>query len=92
MGNNKRKLVWIYFIALFAILRFYTAGQSPSDTTPPITIKSFGGPFYENAEGEWIGNNSVIWLNATDDKSGVNYTHYEIWWDSDNDGIIDCLK
>ncbi|HEC76859.1 MAG TPA: PKD domain-containing protein [Thermoplasmatales archaeon] len=57
------------------------------DITPPITKKEIGEPKYAN--GTWVTSSAPIWLNATDDISGVNYTHYEIWWDQDGDGIVD---
>jgi len=57
------------------------------DTTPPVTIEEVGQPSWEN--GYVVTPGTPIWLNATDDLSGVNYIHYEIWWDSDGDGVID---
>ena len=58
------------------------------DYLPPITTKEIGLPNYDN--GTWITSNTKIWLNATDgiNGTGVNVTYYEIWWDSNNDGII----
>lgn len=57
------------------------------DTTPPVTTEEVGQPSWEN--GYVVTPGTPIWLNATDDLSGVNYIHYEIWWDSDGDGVIE---
>jgi len=59
----------------------------PGDTNPPVTQKEIGNPKYS----AYITSFTPIYLNASDNAngSGVNYTHYEIWWDSDGDGIID---
>ena len=32
-----------------------------------------------------------ITFEAIDDMSGVNYIHYDIWWDTDGDMIVDIL-
>jgi hypothetical protein len=59
------------------------------DNTPPVTKKTIGEP---NEDGGYI-----IWpftpitFEATDDMSGVQYIYYEVWWDSDEDGIVDML-
>jgi len=57
------------------------------DITPPITTKEVGNPNWE--DGYAVTNYTPIWLNATDDMSGVDYIYYEIWWDSNENGIID---
>lgn len=59
------------------------------DTTPPVTEKTIGEPNEE--EGYIIWPHTPITFDATDDESGVNYIHYEVWWDSDGDGIVDTL-
>ena len=59
------------------------------DTTPPVTEKIIGEP---NEDGGYI-----IWpftpitFEATDDMSGIKYIYYEVWWDSNEDGIVDML-
>ena len=103
--ETKRKIIifiagGIFFLAVFPMLfNFHgnTHGEilntSPtSDQNPPVTTKEYGNPFYEDMRGEWIGASTKIWLNATDDDSGVHYTHYEAWRDSDGDGIFETLE
>ncbi|MFO7677260.1 MAG: Ig-like domain-containing protein [Thermoplasmatota archaeon] len=61
--------------------------EEEEDTTPPVTTKTIGEP---NEEGGFlIWPWTPIHLDATDDLSGVQYIHYEIWWDSDFDEIVD---
>lgn len=61
--------------------------EEEEDTTPPVTEKTVGEP---NEEGGYIiWPYTPITLEATDDMSGVNHIHYEIWWDSDDNGIVD---
>ena len=57
------------------------------DNTPPVTIKTIGQPQAE--DGYVIWPQTPIILTATDDMSGVNHIHYDIWWDSNGDQIID---
>lgn len=57
------------------------------DTTPPVTTEEVGQPSWEN--GYVVTPGTIIWLNATDDISGVDYIYYEAWWDSDGDGVIE---
>ncbi len=60
------------------------------DTNPPITDKTIGDP---NEDGGYtIWPFTPITLEATDDMSGVQYIYYEVWWDSNEDGIIDTKK
>lgn len=49
------------------------------DTTPPVTTEEVGQPSWEN--GYMVTPSTLIWLNATDDVTGVYYIHYEIWND-----------
>jgi parallel beta-helix repeat protein len=58
------------------------------DDIPPTTAKTVGDSKYGEND-KWVNLSTLIWLNATDDISGVKYTHYEIWWDNDNDGTVD---
>jgi len=52
------------------------------DATPPETTKYVGGPnVTENDEDYWITSDTPVWLNATDNLSGVNATYYRIWTD-----------
>ncbi len=61
--------------------------EEEEDITPPVTEKTIGEP---NDEGGYI-----IWFytpitfEATDDMSGVNNINYEIWWDSNDDMVVD---
>jgi len=57
------------------------------DTNPPVTTEEVGQPSSEG--GYQVTPGTPIWLNATDDMSGVNYIYYEVWWDSDGDGVIE---
>jgi len=64
------------------------------DDTPPRTIRETGNPNYES--GMYVKTTTPMWLNTTDKGTapwivGCNYTHYEIWWDSDNDGSADTM-
>jgi len=57
------------------------------DTTPPVTEKIIGEP---NGDGGYsIWPITPIIFESMDDLSGVNYIHYDIWWDSDGDMLID---
>jgi hypothetical protein len=57
------------------------------DTTPPVTEKIIGEPNQDGGYTIWPV--TPIFLEATDDLSGVNYIHYDIWWDSNEDMIVD---
>ncbi|MCD6481017.1 MAG: lamin tail domain-containing protein [Thermoplasmata archaeon] len=60
---------------------------SQQDTTPPVTTEEVGQPSWEG--GYEVTPETPIWLNASDEESGVNHIYYEIWWDSDGDGIVE---
>jgi len=60
------------------------------DTTPPITTEEVGQPSSEG--GYQVTPGTPIWLNATDDMSGVNYIYYEVWSDEDGDNNVDTMK
>jgi len=57
------------------------------DNTPPVTTKTIGQP--QDEGGYIIWPITPITLTATDDLSGVNHIHYEVWWDSNGDQIVD---
>ena len=57
------------------------------DTTPPVTEKIIGEPNEDGGYSIWPI--TPIIFEATDDISGVNYIHYDIWWDSDGDMFVD---
>ncbi len=68
------------------------------ENTPPITFEDVGDPNYE--EGYIVTDETPIWLNASDfgvegDVEeiivGVDYIHYSIWWDSDDEGTVDAM-
>ncbi|MBC7128618.1 MAG: right-handed parallel beta-helix repeat-containing protein [Thermoplasmatales archaeon] len=46
------------------------------ETVPPVTTKEIGEPEYD----EWVNYSTPIWLNATDEESGVNGTYYRIYF------------
>jgi len=50
------------------------------DLTPPTTTKVIGNPNYNS--GTYVTTHTPIWLNATDDMSGVNATYYRIWYNN----------
>ena len=76
-----------------------------TDDCPPTTTKTFCGktypaydypnPAYGPDEGEhyWLTTDTLITLTAVDcpleNPSGIDYIYYEIWWDSDKNGVID---
>ncbi len=68
--------------------------QHRVDDTPPVTLKSFCGITYGD-NNYWTTTNCAIFLDATDYTSpcdsGVTYIYYEIWWDSDNDNLVDTM-
>jgi hypothetical protein len=83
MGGNpsNRKCV-----AVGIILLFIGAGVIPStgmvllfddDTTPPVTTCSFD-PAEPDGENGWYVGSVTVFLNATDDDSGVNVTNYRV--------------
>jgi uncharacterized repeat protein (TIGR01451 family) len=52
------------------------------DDEPPVTLKEYGKPFYTDGLDDWITSDTLIWLNATDNDSGVLHTFYRIFkWD-----------
>jgi hypothetical protein len=57
------------------------------DNTPPVTDIIIGEPNEDGGYSIWPV--TPIFFESTDDFSGVNYIHYDIWWDSDNDMMID---
>ena len=63
--------------------------EEDEDTTPPVTEKTIGQP---NEDGGYI-----IWpftpitFDATDAESGVYNIYYEVWWDTNEDGIVDAM-
>jgi len=61
--------------------------EEEEDITPPVTEKTIGEP---NDEGGYIiWSYTPITFEATDDMSGVNNINYEIWWDSNDDMVVD---
>ncbi len=65
------------------------------DSTPPVTEKTFEGPTYpgEGGPNYWLTSDTQITLTSVDHEDpcavGVNYIHYEVWWDSDCNGEVD---
>jgi len=56
------------------------------DNEPPVTEKEVGEP---NVDDYYVKTTTPITLTATDCGSGVDYIHYEVWWDSDDNGVVD---
>lgn len=46
------------------------------DSTPPVTKKTYGQPYYSDGYREWINSSTLITLTATDAKVGVDKTWY----------------
>jgi hypothetical protein len=61
------------------------------DNAPPITTKVVGEPSIDKIDGDnyYVKTTTQFTLTATDCGSGVDYIHYEIWWDSDDNGEVD---
>ncbi|MBU0636587.1 hypothetical protein KKE06_06185 [Candidatus Micrarchaeota archaeon] len=57
------------------------------DNAPPITEKTIGDP--KHGDGYYVTTDTLFTLTATDCGTGVDYIHYEIWWDSDDDTFVD---
>ena len=52
-------------------------GGFRDDTTPPITTLSLD-PAVPDGHNDWYISNLTVFLNATDDSSGVNITYYKL--------------
>jgi len=63
-------------------------GAPPFDYTPPITTIAFANPQYADNGTLFINTNTTIFINASD-TSGIIFTHYEIWKDSDNNMVFE---
>ncbi len=61
---------------VFANITSFSTFAPLQDVAPPNTTKVLGEPNYK---GIWVTSNTPIWLNATDNDSGVNATYYRIW-------------
>jgi hypothetical protein len=57
------------------------------DNSPPVTTKEIGEPSHDG--GYYVTTETSIALTATDCGSGVEFIHYEVWWDSDDNGVVD---
>ncbi|HDN50186.1 MAG TPA: DUF11 domain-containing protein, partial [Thermoplasmatales archaeon] len=93
MINQRLKLagIVIFAAACIASVQFYGSGERATDTTPPVTTKGYIGPLYVENGTEWISNQTIVVLNATDDMSGAYSLHYRVYRDSNNDGDVDTL-
>jgi len=100
--NKKRSAIFIIAMGvLFLFVISFLSGINTShgdflsgtggDTTPPVTSIEYASPFYEDGRGKWINTSTTVYVNATDE-NGVNYTHYEIWKDSDGDEVFETLE
>jgi len=64
------------------------------DNTPPESGKVIGTP--QGINDSYVTTSTPIWLNASND-NGVrrcqvdSYLYYEVWWDSDGDGVVDVV-
>ncbi|MCD6482093.1 MAG: PQQ-binding-like beta-propeller repeat protein, partial [Thermoplasmata archaeon] len=82
----------IFVMISITATHFFVSNVGAADKTPPVTVISFSGETYEKDGDTFIGPGTTIWLNATDEGTGVKYLNYEIWRDSDNDGVVDTLE
>lgn len=62
----KKKMI-LYLIILFFIIPILKLSMAGVDRNPPTTVLEVGGPHYVKDGIIWIGGNSVIWLNSTDE-------------------------
>jgi len=57
-----------------------------NDTEPPSSTYEFGEPTANLSYGGYnytvIKVGTPLWINATDDSSGVSWLNYLIWWNS----------
>ncbi|MDD5779013.1 MAG: PQQ-binding-like beta-propeller repeat protein, partial [Candidatus Thermoplasmatota archaeon] len=67
------------------------ASGSGSDTTPPTTTIEFGHPSHSAGGRLYINTNTTVYINGTD-ASGINFTRYEVWRDSDGDDVFETLE
>ncbi len=58
-----------------AVSGIYTFTIVEYDKTPPITVCHLSGVMGKNG---WYIDEVIVWLNATDDLSGVNVTYYRV--------------
>ncbi|MGC9308085.1 MAG: PQQ-binding-like beta-propeller repeat protein, partial [Thermoplasmatota archaeon] len=89
---NLKYLAVATLLILLCISSFnlYGGGEPTTDGTPPVTTLEYDGPTYEDESGDtWISNQTLIWLNATDDQSGVQTLTYILRHDANHDGEID---
>jgi len=61
------------------------------DEKPPTTSIEFASPIIEINGEKWISTNTTVYVNATDE-SGMDWTHYEVWKDADEDDIFETLE
>ncbi|RLF32459.1 MAG: hypothetical protein DRN07_04965, partial [Thermoplasmata archaeon] len=60
-------------IAAMALITMIFFMQAHAEEIPPVTTDEFGQPHYTPIGGPtYISDVTPIWLNATDDASGVN--------------------
>jgi hypothetical protein len=69
-------------IGLMAIMLMFV-GSASADTTPPTTTKEYGMPYYTDGVNEWVTSDTLIYLNAADEDSGVAYTKYRVWYNGE---------
>ncbi|MGC9308731.1 MAG: PQQ-binding-like beta-propeller repeat protein, partial [Thermoplasmatota archaeon] len=67
------------------------ASGSGSDSTPPVTTIEFGHPSHSSGGRLYINTNTTVYINGTD-ASGINFTRYEVWRDSDGDDVFETLE
>ncbi|MCD6573668.1 MAG: PQQ-binding-like beta-propeller repeat protein, partial [Thermoplasmata archaeon] len=95
--DKKGKFIFAMGFAFLMITVFFLGNNAiensvaVSNSMPPHTTIEYGLPYYEDSRGKWINSSTSIYINATD-SDGINYTHYEIWGDYDNDGIFETLE
>ena len=77
-----------YDAFVFMIDDFVVTGETGEDTTPPVTTCELSGEM----EDDIYVSDVTVYLNATDDMSGVNYTMYKLddgaWQEYDGPFVV----
>ncbi|MEM1513325.1 MAG: PKD domain-containing protein [Candidatus Thermoplasmatota archaeon] len=76
--EGKKMVCWFAGVLAIAMVISITAGGE--DTTPPQTIITVEEPNW-GILNQYVSSQTPIWINGTDDSSGVNATYYRIAFD-----------
>jgi len=67
------------------------AGAGYDTTPPPYTAPVFGEPNYTIQGFPAINCTTPMWINVSDDASGVEWLNFSIWWNPDQPGPFDLI-